>query len=245
MRQSVEKVYDGFQSRRGRSSTRSSWQGRQTVFWRRSEYSPLAHRTPIRCLHRADCSAYRGRKMAAIGRRFLDRHSLWHRWTPGPDVPDRLERHQRSNDWRKCPRTGRLRETQHEEASDLSCAIAYDTRHRSRHFAELCAGIMVAAGFRVYFLDGYRSTPELSFLVRYKKCSCGIMVTASHNPPSDNAVKVYWSTGGQVLPPHDKAIIDRVMSVERNHGRPIFDQRCQRARSSCARDEVDTAFFRR
>lgn len=97
---------------------------------------------------------------------------------------------------------------------DLSCAIAYDTRHRSRHFAELCAGIMVAAGFRVYFLDGYRSTPELSFLVRQRQCTCGIMVTASHNPPSDNAVKIYWSTGGQVLPPHDKAIIEHVLRVE-------------------------------
>ncbi|MBO5436221.1 MAG: phospho-sugar mutase, partial [Thermoguttaceae bacterium] len=84
-----------------------------------------------------------------------------------------------------------------------SCAIAYDTRHRSREFAELCAGIMAANGFKVWFLDGYRSTPEMSFMVRYKKCDCGIMVTASHNPPSDNAVKVYWSTGGQVLPPHD------------------------------------------
>lgn len=98
-------------------------------------------------------------------------------------------------------------------AGTLSCAIAYDTRRNSRHFAELCAGIMVANGFRVYFLDDYRSTPELSFLVRFKHCSCGIMVTASHNPPSDNAVKVYWSTGGQVLPPHDKGIIDRVMNV--------------------------------
>jgi phosphoglucomutase/phosphomannomutase len=96
----------------------------------------------------------------------------------------------------------------------LSCAIAYDTRHNSRHFAELCASVMVANGFVVYFLDDYRSTPELSFLVRYKNCSCGIMVTASHNPPSDNAVKVYWSTGGQVVPPHDKAIVDAVMEVQ-------------------------------
>src|SRR6188768_3258152 len=97
--------------------------------------------------------------------------------------------------------------------SALSCAIAYDTRHNSRHFAELCASIMVANGFEVYFLDDYRSTPELSFLVRHKQCDCGIMVTASHNPPSDNAVKVYWSTGGQVVPPHDKAIVERVMNV--------------------------------
>ena len=100
-----------------------------------------------------------------------------------------------------------------EGSGPLACGIAYDTRHNSREFAELCAEIMVAHGFRVYFLDEYRSTPELSFLVRDKHCDCGIMVTASHNPPSDNAVKVYWSTGGQVLAPHDKGIIDRVMQV--------------------------------
>ncbi|QEG38386.1 phospho-sugar mutase [Roseimaritima ulvae] len=98
--------------------------------------------------------------------------------------------------------------------SELSCAIAYDTRHRSREFAELCAGIMVAAGFKVCFLDDYRATPQLSFAVRQKASTCGIMVTASHNPPSDNAVKVYWSTGGQVLPPHDKRIIDEVMACD-------------------------------
>lgn len=98
--------------------------------------------------------------------------------------------------------------------AELSCAIAFDTRHRSDHFARLCAEIMTAAGFTVYFLQSYRATPELSFTVREKNCSCGIMVTASHNPPSDNAVKVYWNTGGQVLPPHDRGIIERVMNVE-------------------------------
>lgn len=96
----------------------------------------------------------------------------------------------------------------------LSCAIAYDTRHRSREFAELCSSIMVANGFEVYLLDDYRATPQLSYAVRKMNCDCGIMVTASHNPPSDNAVKVYWSTGGQVLPPHDKAIIERVMNTD-------------------------------
>lgn len=96
-----------------------------------------------------------------------------------------------------------------------SCAIAFDPRHNSRHFAELCAEVMIAAGFEVYFLEEIRSTPELSFTVREKKCTCGIMVTASHNPPSDNAVKVYWSTGGQVMPPHDKGIIERVMSTQK------------------------------
>lgn len=124
----------------------------------------------------------------------------------------------------------------------LSCGIAYDTRHRSEHFARLCAEIMTQAGFTVYFLQGYRSTPELSFLVRYKKCSCGIMVTASHNPPSDNAVKVYWSTGGQVLPPHDAGIIQRVMTTQEIH-RANYDEMLAAGKVVVCQDEVDPAFY--
>ena len=124
----------------------------------------------------------------------------------------------------------------------LACAIAYDTRHRSRHFAELCSEIMAAAGFTVYFLDGYRSTPEMSFLVRYKKCSCGIMVTASHNPPSDNAVKAYWSTGGQLLPPHDQGVIDRVMNVGRIE-RIDFEEALASGQIVYCQEEIDAAFI--
>jgi phosphoglucomutase len=124
----------------------------------------------------------------------------------------------------------------------LSCAIAYDTRHRSREFAELCARVMVANGFEVVFLDDYRATPQLSFAVRYKKCDCGIMVTASHNPPSDNAVKVYWSTGGQVLPPHDKAIIERVMNVDEIK-LVDFAEALSAGQVKICTKEVDQAYF--
>ncbi len=124
----------------------------------------------------------------------------------------------------------------------LACAIAYDTRHRSRHFAELCAEVMVAAGYRVFLLDGYRSTPELSFAVRFKKCSCGIMVTASHNPPSDNAVKAYWSTGGQLLPPHDQGVIDCVMSTT-TIGRSPFAEAVAAGKVVLCQQEVDTAYI--
>jgi phosphomannomutase len=124
----------------------------------------------------------------------------------------------------------------------LSCAIAYDTRHKSRHFAELCASIMVANGFQVYFLDDYRATPQLSFAVREKNCSCGIMVTASHNPPSDNAVKVYWSTGGQILPPHDSAIIDRVMNVQQIKTVP-FAGALQAGKVSIVTEEIDRGYL--
>jgi phosphoglucomutase len=122
-----------------------------------------------------------------------------------------------------------------------ACAIAYDTRHRSRHFAELCSEIMVANGFKVWFLDGFRSTPALSFAVREKKCDCGIMVTASHNPPSDNAVKAYWSTGGQLLPPHDTAVIERVMNVD-NIKRANFAEAMADGRVEYCQEEIDRDF---
>ncbi|MCC6125419.1 MAG: phospho-sugar mutase [Pirellulales bacterium] len=124
----------------------------------------------------------------------------------------------------------------------LSCAIAYDTRHRSREFAELCTEIMAAAGYTVYFLDGYRSTPELSFAVRFKKCDCGIMITASHNPPSDNAVKVYWNTGGQLLPPHDADSIAQMQSVTKIERIP-FAQAMAAGKIVYCQEEVDAAFI--
>jgi len=124
-----------------------------------------------------------------------------------------------------------------------TCAIAYDTRHRSEHFATLCAEVLLAAGFRIFFLRGFRSTPELSFAVRHTGASSGIMVTASHNPPSDNAVKVYWAGGVQVLPPHDKGIIDCVMGVD-TVGRQNFTAAVKDGRVRFVEAEIDPAFVK-
>ena len=129
------------------------------------------------------------------------------------------------------------------KGSEPSCTIAYDTRHRSEHFAQLCSEILLAAGFKIFFLRGYRSTPELSYAVRYTESTCGIMVTASHNPPSDNAVKVYWYGGVQVLPPHDKGIIERVMQVNEISRFP-FDDGVENGRVVFMEDEIDPAFVR-
>ncbi|MFZ4733616.1 MAG: phospho-sugar mutase [Pirellulales bacterium] len=126
--------------------------------------------------------------------------------------------------------------------TEPSCAIAYDTRHRSEHFARLCTEVLLAAGFRIHFLRGHRSTPELSFAVRHTGSTCGIMVTASHNPPSDNAVKVYWSGGVQVLPPHDKGIIERVMTVETVHREP-FEAGVAAGRVHFVEEAIDAAFL--
>ena len=88
--------------------------------------------------------------------------------------------------------------------------VAYDTRHRSVEFAQITATTLAASGLKVFLFDGPRATPELSFAVRHLNCDVGAMISASHNPPSDNGFKAYWSTGGQVLPPHDRGIVDCV-----------------------------------
>ncbi len=94
--------------------------------------------------------------------------------------------------------------------TDAKVVIAHDTRNRSEEYARLTATTIAAQGYQVFLFEQYRSTPELSFAVRSLGCAAGVMITASHNPPSDNGFKAYWSTGGQVLPPHDKGIIDCV-----------------------------------
>ena len=93
---------------------------------------------------------------------------------------------------------------------DLTAVVAHDTRNRSEEFARLTATTLAANGVRTYVFRGHRSTPELSFAVRHLGCDAGVVISASHNPPADNGFKAYWDTGGQVLPPHDRGIIDAV-----------------------------------
>lgn len=88
--------------------------------------------------------------------------------------------------------------------------VAFDSRHRSEEFAKRTACVLAANGFHVDYFPQPRSTPELSFAVRHLGCDTGVMISASHNPPSDNGFKAYWSSGGQVLPPHDAGIIECV-----------------------------------
>ena len=96
---------------------------------------------------------------------------------------------------------------------DISVAIAHDSRRMSPEFAQLVADIFSANGIKVYLFSSLRPTPELSFAIRQLGCQSGIVVTASHNPPEYNGYKVYWNDGGQVVAPHDKAIIAEVNKI--------------------------------
>lgn len=98
-------------------------------------------------------------------------------------------------------------------SGEIKAAIAYDSRNNSKYFASVAAEILAANGCYVYLFDELRPTPELSFAVRYLKCQCGIVITASHNPKEYNGYKVYWDDGAQLVNPHDVNVIEEVRKI--------------------------------
>jgi phosphoglucomutase len=100
-----------------------------------------------------------------------------------------------------------------QKSGSLSAVVAFDSRHYSAEFSEAAALIFAANGIKCYLFSSLRPTPELSFAIRHLKADTGIVVTASHNPPKYNGYKAYWAGGAQVIPPHDKGIIDEVNAV--------------------------------
>ena len=98
----------------------------------------------------------------------------------------------------------------------LKVAIAYDCRHNSNTLAKVVADVFSANGIQVYLFSDMRTTPELSFAVKYLNCHAGIVLTASHNPPEYNGYKVYWQDGGQLVPPQDHEIIQRIEALNYN-----------------------------
>ena len=93
-------------------------------------------------------------------------------------------------------------------------AISYDSRRMSKEFSLQTALILNANGIKTYLFENLRPVPELSFAVRELKCTAGVMITASHNPPKYNGYKVYWDDGAQIVSPRDKEIIGKVRAVK-------------------------------
>jgi phosphomannomutase len=98
--------------------------------------------------------------------------------------------------------------------SKISVVIAYDCRNNSRELAQIVADVFSANNIKVYLFSDLRPTPELSFAVKYFNCKCGIVLTASHNPPEYNGYKVYWEDGGQIVPPEDSKIIKEINRID-------------------------------
>ena len=100
-----------------------------------------------------------------------------------------------------------------QNGNDFKVAIGYDSRNNSDIFSKTAAEILSSNGIKVYLYDDIHPISLLSYAVRSLGCIAGIVVTASHNPKEYNGYKVYWTDGAQVIPPHDKNIIDEVLKV--------------------------------
>lgn len=99
------------------------------------------------------------------------------------------------------------------EEDEIKVVIAFDCRHNSDTLARTVAEVFSANGIKVFLFSELRTTPELSFAVRHLGCHAGIVLTASHNPPEYNGYKVYWTDGGQIVPPQDGEIIAEINAL--------------------------------
>lgn len=97
---------------------------------------------------------------------------------------------------------------------NLSVAIGWDVRNSSKELSRRCAEVLAANQIKVFYFDSPRSTPELSFTVRELKVSAGIVISASHNPPQDNGIKIYWNDGAQVSSPNDKNLMKIAQNIK-------------------------------
>lgn len=84
----------------------------------------------------------------------------------------------------------------HFKGPDACLAVGYDSRFLSEKYAELVACVLAANGIKVLLSDKAVPTPFVSLVIKNKKLSGGIMITASHNPPYYNGVKIKASYGG-------------------------------------------------
>lgn len=96
----------------------------------------------------------------------------------------------------------------------IKVVIAYDCRNNSKSLAIKVAEVFSANDIEVFIFTDLRSTPELSFAVKHLQAHCGIVLTASHNPPEYNGYKVYWKDGGQIVPPQDRQIIEQINRIQ-------------------------------
>ena len=123
-----------------------------------------------------------------------------------------------------------------------SVVIAYDTRNSSLELARLAASVLAENNIQALLFSQYRSTPELSFAVRHLKTSAGIVISASHNPPQDNGIKVYWSDGAQISAPHDKNLMALATEVSEFRA-GNFDDNLRLGKIQLIDHQVDDAYI--
>ncbi len=129
--------------------------------------------------------------------------------------------------------------------SSPSAVIAFDSRRDSSFFAKYTATTLATNGVKTYLFDTYTSTPELSFAIRYLKCTGGVVITASHNPPEYSGFKTYHSSGRQVLDDEANRITEIYDSIEDVFSIPVdeFKDLLESEKIVMVGEEIFNAFY--
>ena len=133
---------------------------------------------------------------------------------PGPSALNNLVVRQ------SCAGIAAVLRAQVQDATTRGVAVGYDGRRNSRAFAEAACGVLLAQGFAVHFVEEPTPTPVVGFYVKLHKLAAGLVITASHNPPMYNGLKVYWHDGAQIVAPQD-ADIAAAIDVVAADARPV------------------------
>lgn len=131
------------------------------------------------------------------------------------------------------------------KGAELSVAIAYDSRIKSDEFAKTAAAILAANEIKVYLFEELKPVPELSFTVKYKKTTAGIVITASHNPAKYNGYKVYGSDGAQLNPELAAIVLEEIEKTDLFGGVKTcdFDEAVKSGKIIMIGDDVEDAYL--
>ena len=87
-----------------------------------------------------------------------------------------------------------------DEIDERKIIVGFDTRFLSDRYAQDVARVLAANGFTVFLSQADCPTPAISYAVHYHKAAAGIVITASHNAPRYNGIKLKAAYGGSALP---------------------------------------------
>ena len=127
------------------------------------------------------------------------------------------------------------------DSQNRGVVIAHDNRYNGELFQNVAANCLTSLGIKVYVFDTLRTTPELSFAVRYLNACGGINITASHNPKEYNGYKIYNSDGNQLILEQSNKVMEKISVIP--YGREI-DAIPDKSKYILLDNKVDDAFLK-
>lgn len=125
--------------------------------------------------------------------------------------------------------------------------VTYDSRRQSAELAHHVAEVLAGFGHHVLLTAKLQPVPLLSFLVREEECAAGVAVTASHNPPEYNGIKIYGSTGKQLSGDAEKALLAGLAAETDLDNIPVkrFDEAVEQGYVESIGRDLENAYLER